>query len=245
MLVVAAVQHVAAIGYMPDVVTMSSLEIAELTGKRHDAVLRDTRVMLEGLNLADHSFVGGYKDPNNQERPLFNLTRDLTETLITGYNIPLRHKVVVRLRELEEEKVKPVANLNDPASLRGLLLGYTEQVLQLEHKITVDKPKVEFYDEFVESKELHDVAGVAKTLGTGPILLFRYLRKHKILIGGDGDNKNMPYQKHLNAGRMDVKYQNYTVEETGEEKIRPKPLFTRKGVDWIREFVKENGRAGL
>ncbi|MNC58390.1 Phage antirepressor protein KilAC domain protein [compost metagenome] len=140
---------------------------------------------------------------------------------------------------------KPVANLNDPASLRGLLLGYTEQVLKLEHKITEDAPKVEFYEEFVESKELQSVGDVAKVLGTGPIRLFRYLQKHKILIGGTGDNKNMPYQIYLNSGKMGVKYNNYTVPETGEVKIRPRPLFTRKGVDWIREFVKEHGRDGL
>lgn len=28
---------------------MSSLEIAELTGKRHDNVMRDTKAMLEGI----------------------------------------------------------------------------------------------------------------------------------------------------------------------------------------------------
>ncbi|BFT64672.1 BRO family protein [Pseudomonas moorei] len=33
-------------------------------------------------------------------------------------------------------------NLSDASALRGLLLGYTEQVLQLEHKISEDKPRL-------------------------------------------------------------------------------------------------------
>ena len=38
--------------------TMSTLEIAELTGKRHDNVMEDTRKMLIGLELAAPDFSG-------------------------------------------------------------------------------------------------------------------------------------------------------------------------------------------
>lgn len=236
-----------------DVVTMSSVEIAELTGKLHKNVMADVRKMLEALNNQPAEFSARYLDSKNESRECFNLPRDLTETLITGYNIPLRRAVVVRLRQLEEKVAKPQfvvpTTFLDALKLAGELeekrLALTHQVEVQVKKITEDKPKVEFYEEFVDSKELQSVGEVAKILGTGPILLFRYLQKHKILIGGTGDNKNMPFQKYINSGRMDVKYNNHTVPDTGEVKIRPKPLFTRKGVDWIREFVKENGRVGL
>ncbi|WP_159812994.1 Rha family transcriptional regulator [Pseudomonas sp. 18058] len=82
---------------------MSSLEISDLTEKRHDNVMVDIRAMLEGLNLPALSFQGSYKDKNKQDRPCFNLPLDFTETLINGYSIPLRHAVVVRLRQLEEQ----------------------------------------------------------------------------------------------------------------------------------------------
>lgn len=42
--------------------TMSSLEIAELTGKRHDSVMRDIRNMLGELESDLHSFEEIYKD---------------------------------------------------------------------------------------------------------------------------------------------------------------------------------------
>jgi phage antirepressor YoqD-like protein len=236
-----------------EVVTMSSLEIHKLTGKAHTNVLRDIRKMLEELEIPELMFESGYLDAQNQQRVCFKLPRREVDILLTGYSTTMRAAVIDRWRELEAEVVKPAFKV--PTTLHGALMlaaeleeqraVLTHQVEAQELKITKDKPKVEFYEEFVESEELQSVGQVAKILGTGPILLFRYLQKHKILIGGTGDNKNMPYQKYLNSGRMDVKYNNHTVPETGEVKIRPKPLFTRKGVDWIREFVKEHGRVGL
>ncbi|MBK5343206.1 hypothetical protein JFU48_17705 [Pseudomonas sp. TH49] len=81
--------------------------------------MADIRAMLEDLNLSALSFQGCYKGGNGKELPCFNLPRDLTETLITGYSVPLRHAVVVRLRELEAQVAKPVApalpNFSNPA----------------------------------------------------------------------------------------------------------------------------------
>ena len=44
------------------VVSMTSLEIAELTGKEHKNVLADIRNMLEELQLSPPEFSGVYKD---------------------------------------------------------------------------------------------------------------------------------------------------------------------------------------
>lgn len=135
-------------------------------------------------------------------------------------------------------------NLSDASALRGLLLGYTEQVLQLEHKIEVDKPKVEFYDVMVDSKELKPVITVAKTLKTGQNRLFKYMRDNSILMS-EGDNKNIPYQQHQDAGRFHVKLDKYQVPETGEVKVTGRTYFTGKGILWIQQYIEQHGRAGL
>ena len=54
-------------------VTMSSLEIAELLGKRHDNVMRDIETMLDGLGLAQLGFQSSYLGVNNQRRKCYNL----------------------------------------------------------------------------------------------------------------------------------------------------------------------------
>lgn len=61
-------------------ITMTSREIAELTGKRHDHVMVDIRIMLENLGLDAPAFSGTYKTAQGNEYQLFNLPK--RETLI-------------------------------------------------------------------------------------------------------------------------------------------------------------------
>lgn len=90
--------------------TMTSLEIADLTGKEHRNVMRDIRAMLAELHGEGGvlSFEHTHRNPQNgQEYPVFRLPRREVEILVTGYSITLRAKVIDRLRELESEVARP------------------------------------------------------------------------------------------------------------------------------------------
>ena len=88
----------------PGVLTMSSREIAELTGKEHKNVIRDIRVMLDELEDGSNlSHVRETKDSRGYTS-LFNLPKDLTITLVSGYNVQMRHRIVTRWMELEEKE---------------------------------------------------------------------------------------------------------------------------------------------
>lgn len=76
---------------------MSTREIAELTGKRHDHVMADAKNMLEQLGQGLPGFRDTYIHPQNgQTYPVYNLPKDLTLTLVAGYSVPLRHRIVPR-----------------------------------------------------------------------------------------------------------------------------------------------------
>jgi phage regulator Rha-like protein len=82
--------------------TMSSREIAELTEKNHADVLRDIRNMLDQLGLTASSFAASYKDSTGRTLPAFDLPEDLTITLVSGYSVQMRHRIVKRWQELEQ-----------------------------------------------------------------------------------------------------------------------------------------------
>lgn len=87
--------------------TMSSREIAELTSKKHHHVVRDIRAMLAALNDdPDLDHVREEKDGRGYTACI-HLNKELTETLVTGYSVPLRHKVIKRLHELERQQSTP------------------------------------------------------------------------------------------------------------------------------------------
>ncbi len=94
------------------VTRMSSREIAKLTGKRHDHVLADCRKMFDALKIQSTDFSGDYQDERGRTYQEFLLDQDLTMTLITGYNIPLRHKVAKRWRELESGESLPTKSVS-------------------------------------------------------------------------------------------------------------------------------------
>ena len=89
------------------VTKMSSREIATLTGKQHKNVMADCRAMFEALNLQSADFSADYQDGKGRTYQEFWLDQDLTLTLMTGYSIPLRHKVAKRWRQLESGELLP------------------------------------------------------------------------------------------------------------------------------------------
>jgi len=88
--------------------TMSSLEIAELTGKRHDHVMRDIRVILVELYVEGGvpKFGDTHINPQNgQAYPIFRLPKRETLILVSGYNVQMRAKIIDRWQELEAKEL--------------------------------------------------------------------------------------------------------------------------------------------
>ena len=82
---------------------MSTIEISELTGKDHGSiVMRGVRKMLKLLDIDDCKFAAMYKDKYNRDKPMYLLPKNLTLTLVSGYSVQMRFKIVSRWEELEQ-----------------------------------------------------------------------------------------------------------------------------------------------
>lgn len=83
--------------------SMTSREIAELTGKRHDHVLRDVDNLVKTLSpdLGKGFETSVYLDSNNVERRQYILDRDSTFCLVSGYDANARMRIIKRWQELE------------------------------------------------------------------------------------------------------------------------------------------------
>ena len=86
---------------------MTSLEIAELTGKQHFHVMEAIRKMEPAWEkVAASKFrLGSYEDANGQMRPCYSLTKTETLYIATKFNDEARAKLVLRWEELERERI--------------------------------------------------------------------------------------------------------------------------------------------
>ena len=94
--------------------TMSTRIIAELCEKEHRNVKRDSEVMFQGLQLDALNFEHIYLDSMNRQQTEYLLDEELTMTLVTGYNIVLRNRVIKRWKELELQASLPSYAIDDP-----------------------------------------------------------------------------------------------------------------------------------
>lgn len=219
--------------------TMSSREIAELCEKRHDHVLRDIKKTLEALKLDLPSFGGIYLDVYGREQSEYRLPQNLTMTLMTGYSIPLRQRVVDRWMELENKQAPSVqldAILQDPAKLRALLLDNVEKVLVLEAELEEAKPLAAAYDHLTRADGTLCITDAAKTLQMRPKDLFSFLQSRKWIYRRPGNGHWVGYQDKLQQGLLDHRVNEVTASD-GFSKITEQVRLTAKGLGHIAKMV--------
>jgi Rha family phage regulatory protein len=101
---------------------MTSLEIAELTGKQHKNIMQAIRNMepaWEKVNGLKFQLVE-YRDQKGELRPCYQLTKTECLYIATKFNDEARAKLVLRWQELEVEKWKEVRYLPSPKKILAL-----------------------------------------------------------------------------------------------------------------------------
>lgn len=85
--------------------TMSSVDIAEMTGKRHSDVMRSIRAMEPAwIKISERKFASAsYKDEQGKPRPMYLLDYRECMYIATKFNDEARAKLILRWDELEKE----------------------------------------------------------------------------------------------------------------------------------------------
>jgi phage antirepressor YoqD-like protein len=209
--------------------TMSTRVIAELCEKEHRNVKRDSEVMFQGLQLDALNFEHIYLDSMNRQQTEYLLDEELTMTLVTGYNIVLRNRVIKRWKELENRELSKMEILQ-------MALESEQQKLVLQQQLEIQAPKVAFVDKYVAGNGNKTFRQVAKLLQVKENTFRSFLVENKIMYLLNGEWT--AYQNHVDAKRFHVKT---GVSESGHTFNHA--LFTPKGIEWIAgELAKFNLR---
>ncbi|CAK00941.1 Rha family transcriptional regulator [Bartonella tribocorum] len=218
--------------------TMSSREIAELCGKRHDHVMRDIKRILEEL-YAERGlpkFGGTYLDKQGKPQNCYNLPKRECLILVSGYNTALRAKIIDRWQELEKQVATPQVDYSKPEALLGVLNHLQSQIEKKDNTIAELTPKAEALEGLKRSDGLFGLIEAAKMLEVRPKDLTDYLRKHDWVYRRAPGAPLLPYQDKIKKGFMDCPA--ITIQRPdGTEKVLPSTKITSRGLACLREQI--------
>lgn len=196
--------------------TMSSKEIANLTGKEHSHVLRDIRSMIEQLqnpNLDSKEYQVVFAANGMTAEILLN--KDMSVCLVSGYNVQLRMAIIKRWIELEAQ-TQSQFNLPTTFSQALLLAAQLEeqkeqlalQVAQQQQVIEVQQVDVNALERIASRKGSMTVRDAAKLLNMRPIDLRNWMLANKWTYSPYKD-KYRPTAAHATAGHLTLSANDY------------------------------------
>ena len=215
---------------MPTALTMSSREIADLLGKELSHVNRDIRRMIS--HLQDDPELDHVREEQDGRgyTTAFHIGRELTFTLLTGYNVWLRRRVIARWQELEARHPAP-AQLTRLDILK-LAMASEQARIEAEAQLALAAPKVEFVDRYVQpSTGSMGVREVCKLLGAKLNAFTDFLLKRGLMYRTTPQGPLTPRAEHMHNGRFEAKTGTAEHGETSHAFVHYK--FTAKGVEWI------------
>ena len=233
--------------------TMTSLQIAEVTGREHKNILRDIRNLIEqGADELNFELIS-YTDDMNREKPCYQLSGKGVLILASGYNVKLREKIIDRWEALETGQAKPAFSVPQSFAEALMLAAKQQEQIEQQHRqliedaeeikqmatiITEQKPKVSYYDLILNCKGTQTVTSIAQDYGMSAkkfnILLRNYGIQHKV------GSQWILYTKYLNEGYVQSKPFTY-VNSQGINQVTNTTEWTQKGRLFLYNTLKEHG----
>ena len=229
-----------------DQVTMVSLELVDYINDsrkfdekpvqlRHaDFMAKVPKVL--GLETSE-KFRSSYLAGNGEQRPCYRFPKREACLMAMSYSYELQAQIFDRMTAMEEALKKPALNLDDPAFLRQALLGYTEKVIELEHKVQALEPKAKGLDRIADCTNVLGIRESAKVLKIGQNQLAQYLIDHKVVYR-DQYSKIQAYQKSIDQKLVHVVTSAPRLTESGE-KVFTQVKLTQKLITRIAKWLEK------
>ena len=203
---------------------MTSLEVAEFTGKRHKHVMEAIRNMepswakLTGTNFR----LSKYRDSTGRMLPCYSLTKDETLYISAKFKDEIRARLVLRWEQLEMERLA-----NQPMKL----LTTAQEVLHESENIVGGQLAVLNH----ESDGCFAVRQIADVFNMRPEDLNSFLVDQKIQRWGGGQYRLTPdFDGRGLAQDRTIYY--YSLE--GKIKRKTYLVWTERGRDFIMDLIK-------
>ncbi len=237
--------------------TMSSLEIARLTGKPHNDVLKAIRAMepaWEKVNGGNFSRVE-YKDAKGEMRPCFELTKTECLYVATKFNDEARAKLVIRWEELErKERANMIAlpDFTDPAEAaiawakqyneKKVLLIENKQLEEENIQLALENQELKndknYLDLIMRSKALLTVSQIAQDYGMSGKALNKKLSELGIQYSING--QWILYAKYKDCGYVSSRSIDI-VRANGMPDVVLHTEWTQAGRKFLYEELKKAG----
>jgi phage regulator Rha-like protein len=213
--------------------TMTSLEIAELTGKQHKHVMEAIRKMEPAwMNVAGSNFrLGSYKDANSQLRPCYQLTKTECLYIATKFNDEARARLVLRWQELE--MAERGEKLRVKSEKRGmLLLGCSDEEI-LEEADDIIGEELQELNKYTAN--CYSPTDIGKVYGMDGRDLNSFLCDIGIIRWTHGQWMLTP--KYRNQGLTETKSFIYH-GNNGRRKTQSRLVWTEKGREFVIGLIK-------
>lgn len=211
--------------------TMTSQEIADLTGKRHDNVRRTIETLAERGVIALPQIEE--KPTNGRPSLVFVLKGDRGKRdsyiIVAQLSPEFTAQLVDRWQELEAKAAPdPMVALNDPTVMRGLLLSYSEKVLALEERNAALSPKADALDRISTAQGSLCLTDAAKALQVPPREFIGWLQQHRWIFRRQG-TPWLGYSEKTRMGMVEHKVTTVSRPD-GSEKITEQVRITPAGL---------------
>lgn len=242
--------------------TMTSLDIAEVTGMRHADVMRSIRNMEEAwVKVSERNFAlssykqaqpnGGYKDV-----PCYVLNKTECLYVATKFNDEARAKLILRWEELE---IKQCEQYQVPQSFAEALMlaakqqqkieeqqkqleASSKEIVELNGAISEMQPKVTYVDKILSSNETVTTTQIAQDYGQSAkafnVLLRNFGIQHKVGSQWILYAKYLPYG-YVQSDTVPIVHRNGTNGSVMHTK------WTQKGRLFLYEELKKHGNLPL